>query len=203
MGSIPVTDKDFLVWREEHRPGLGSRDAMIDYMRHLNGQNKSLHDKQMERWHEGMRAGLSPEKRKELEDLEVEVKELRASTSAKKTLIEELSQTIALTPQNNTQNILPLQTDPNPQIIAPIPEHSFPQNNTTLLPLEQTPPQNILTLNDEHGTSSAGIGRTVPTASVDTNKLTMQQALDLFEMLQARMPNLLPSHNQGLNNCRS
>ena len=115
MGSIPVTDKDFLAWREEHRPGLGSRDAMIDYMRHLNGQNKSLHDEQMERWHEGMRAGLSPEKRKELEDLEVEVKELRASNSAKKTLIETLSQTIALTPPNMTQNILPLQTDPNPQ----------------------------------------------------------------------------------------
>ena len=102
MGSIPVTDKDFLAWREEHRPGLGSRDAMIDYMRHLNGQNKSLHDEQMERWHEGMRAGLSPEKRKELEDLEVEVKELRASTSAKRTMIEELNQTLSLMPQNNT-----------------------------------------------------------------------------------------------------
>jgi hypothetical protein len=46
MGSIPVTDKDFLVWREEHRPSLGSRDAMVDYMRHLNGQNKRLYDEQ-------------------------------------------------------------------------------------------------------------------------------------------------------------
>ncbi len=188
-------DKDFLVWREEHRPGIGSCDAMIEYMRHPNGQNKSLHDEQMERWHEGMRAGLSPEKRKELEDLEVEVKELRASNSAKRTLNETLSQTIALTPPNITQNILPLQTDPNPQntpllqtdpnpqIIAPVSEHSFPQNNTTLPPLEQTPPQNILTPNDEHGTSSAGIGRAVPTAEVYMNRLTMQQALDLFEML--------------------
>ena len=118
MGSIPVTDKDFLAWREEHRPGLGSRDAMIDYMRHLNGQNKSLHDEQMERWHEGMRAGLSPEKRKELEDLEAGVNELRASTSAKRTMIEELNQTLSLMPQNNTQNILSLHTDPNTQNLS-------------------------------------------------------------------------------------
>ncbi len=100
--------------------------------------------------------------------------------------METLSQTIALTPLNTTQNVLSLQIVPNPQNISPLSEHSLPQNNITPLPSEQTPSLNISPPSDVHGTSSARTEHAVPSAKIDANNLTIQQALDLFELLQAR-----------------
>jgi hypothetical protein len=124
MGSIPATDNDFLAWREEHRPGLGSRDAMVEYVRHINGQSKSLFDEQMEQWKTYMRSMLPSHQRKELEGLRADINERKATISAQKAVIETLGQTIVLTPQNTTQNILSLQIIPNSQNISPLPEQS-------------------------------------------------------------------------------
>jgi hypothetical protein len=46
MGNIPATDDDFVAWREEHFPGLGVRDAMNEYVQHLNLKSKELFDQQ-------------------------------------------------------------------------------------------------------------------------------------------------------------
>jgi hypothetical protein len=101
MGSIPISDKDFLAWREQHCPRLATRDAMLMYMRDLNGQNKIRFEQEMEQWKRMyMRAKLSPEQRKELEDLTASRDELKAAVSEQKALYETLGQTIVLTPQN-------------------------------------------------------------------------------------------------------
>ena len=186
MGSISVTDNDFLAWRDEHRPGLGSRDAMVEYVRHINGQNKDLFDEQMEQWKMYMRSRLPPHQRKELEGLRENVNELKASVSAQKDVLKELGQTIILTPQNTTQNILSLQIIPNSQNISSLPEQSPPQSNSSHPSLEQSPSQNIPPPSDEQMTDSARTERAASPVVIDANNLTMQQALDLFELLQAR-----------------
>jgi hypothetical protein len=92
MGSIPVTDNDFLPWREEHRsPGLGPRNVMVEYVRFINGKNKSLFDEQMEEFKTYiMRSKLSPVQWKHLEDLRGDINEQKATISAQKALIETL-----------------------------------------------------------------------------------------------------------------
>jgi hypothetical protein len=40
MGSINLTNGDFLAWREQHCPSLAARDAMLMYVRYLNGEEK-------------------------------------------------------------------------------------------------------------------------------------------------------------------
>ncbi len=69
MGSISTTDIDFLSWRGVHCPRLGVRDAMLMYVRYLNGEEKIRFEQEMEQWKTYMRSKLSPEQRKELEGL--------------------------------------------------------------------------------------------------------------------------------------
>ncbi len=69
VGSIPATDNDFLAWQGEHCPRLGTRDAMLMYVRYLNSQNKIRFEQEMEQWKTHMRSKLPPHQRKHLEDL--------------------------------------------------------------------------------------------------------------------------------------
>ncbi len=138
--------------------------------------------------------------------------ELKASVSEQKALNETLMQAIVLTPQNTPQNILSLQIVPNSQNISPLSEQSPPQNNSAppspqnISPLsEQSPPQNNFApppLSEqspsqinfpprgERGTEQERAEQPYvlgsSTETIDANKLTMQQPLDLFELLQAR-----------------
>jgi hypothetical protein len=47
MGSINLTNSDFLAWREQHCPSLAARDAMLMYMRYLNGEDKIRFEQEM------------------------------------------------------------------------------------------------------------------------------------------------------------
>jgi hypothetical protein len=128
VGSIPASDSDFLAWQGVHCPRLGTRDAMLLYVKDLNGQNKIRFEQEMEQWKTYMRSRLPPHQRKHLEDLMANRDELTASVSElkalsetlgqtiilathniseQKALNETLSQTIILTPQNTSQDILP------------------------------------------------------------------------------------------------
>ncbi len=118
--------------------------------------------------------------------------ELDASISEHKALYETMKQAVVLTPQNTPQNILSLQVVPNSQNISPPPEQSPPQIHSAPTSLEQPPSLNM------NIPPPSGEQRTDPPVAekpyvlgsspetIDANKLTMQQALDLFEMLQAR-----------------
>ncbi len=103
-----------------------------------------------------------------------------------KALNETLSQAIILTPQNTPQNILSLQVVPNSQNIPSLPEQSSPQIHSVPPPLEQPPSLNIPQPIDEQMTDPPGTQRSPSPETIDANKLTMQQALELFELLQAR-----------------
>jgi hypothetical protein len=111
--------------------------------------------------------------------------ELKAVVSERKALNETLRQAIVLTPQNTPQNILSLQIVPNSQNISPPPEQSSPQNNSAPPPLEQSPSRNIPPPSGLM-TDPARAERAASPVVLDANNLTMQQALDLFELLQAR-----------------
>jgi hypothetical protein len=75
MGNIPANDKDFLAWREEHRPGIGTRDAMSEYVRLLNGKSKELLDEQLEKLQAYCRSAMSTEQQKELEGIRMKIAE--------------------------------------------------------------------------------------------------------------------------------
>jgi hypothetical protein len=116
--------------------------------------------------------------------------ELKVAVSEQKALNETLGQTIVLTPQNTSQNILFLQVAPNPQNIPPPSEQSSPQNHSAPPSLEQHRSLNIPPPSGEQMTDPPVAEQPYVLGSspetIDANKLTMQQALDLFELLQAR-----------------
>jgi hypothetical protein len=123
MGSIPTADIDFLAWQSVHCPRLGARDAMLMYVRYLNGEDKIRFEQEMEQWKTYMRSRLSPEHRKELESLKARNDKLGAAhiliesaISEHKDLCEARNEVIALSPQNNSQNITPPPEQSSPQI---------------------------------------------------------------------------------------
>ncbi len=148
-------------------------------MRHLNFDGKRLYEEQMKQYRAYMPSKLPSEQRKELEGLRREIIERKAVNKA-------LSQTLVLTPDNTPQNILSLQTIPNPQNIssslpirtvlspeqflssssrtAPFPDHSSVEHRTDPIRAERAASPNI----------------------IDANSLTMQHAVELFELLQAK-----------------
>jgi hypothetical protein len=177
------------------------------YVRYLNGEDKICFDQEMEQWKTYMRSRLPPHQREHLENLmtnrdllSTSVTELKAVSETlrheiilatediaeHKALNETLSQAIILTPQNTPQNILSLQVVPNSQNIPSLPEQSSPQIHSPPPPLEQPPSLNIPQPIDEQMTDPPGTQRSPSPETFDANKLTMQQALELFELLQAR-----------------
>jgi hypothetical protein len=125
MGSISTTDLDFLSWRSVHCPRLIVRDAMLMYVRYLNGEEKIRFEQEIEQWRAYMRSRLSPEQGKEMDDLQAHNDKLDAA------LHETMNKDFALTPQNTPQNILSLQVVPISQNIPPpkfIP-HLIPWNS--------------------------------------------------------------------------
>jgi hypothetical protein len=118
VGGIPSSDSDFLAWQGVHCPRLGMRDAMLLYVKDLNGQNKIRFDQEMEQWKTYMRSKLPPHERKHLEDLMANRDALQALVTELKAVRETLGQTIILTPLNTPQNILSLSSSR-----AQLPEH--------------------------------------------------------------------------------
>jgi hypothetical protein len=147
---------------------------MLKYVRFQNSQDKIRYEQEMEQWKTHMRSRLLPEQRKELEGLRARNDELDAAISEHKALYEARNQAIVLCPQNNPQNIPPPAELSSPQI------HSSPP------PLEQLPSLNISQPNGEQITDPPGAHRAASPETVDANKLTMEQALELLELLQAR-----------------
>jgi hypothetical protein len=127
MGSINLTNSDFLAWREQHCPSLAARDAMLMYVRYLNGEDKIRFEQEMKQWRAQYRAKLPPHQQYHVEYLTANRNELEVAVSEQKALNETLSQAIVLTPLNNPQNI------------PPPPEQSSPQNYSAPPPLEQPP----------------------------------------------------------------
>ena len=115
-----------------------------------------------------MRSTLSPEERKEMDDLKARNDKLSAA------LYETRNEDIPLSPQNNSQNI-PLPLEQSPLQVHPAP-----------LPLEQSLPLNIMQPVSEQMTGLPRTPRSPSPETVNANNLTMQQALELFELLQAR-----------------
>ena len=68
MGSISTTDLDFLSWQKVHCPRLILRDAMLMYVKYLNGEEKIRFEQEMEQWRTYARSLLSPDERKEIDD---------------------------------------------------------------------------------------------------------------------------------------
>jgi hypothetical protein len=155
---------------------------MLMYVRNLNGQNKIRLEQEMEQWKKYMRSKLPTHQREHLEELMANRDKLKTSVSELKAIV--------LAPQNTPQNIPFLQVVPNPQNIPSPPEQSSPQNHFAPPPLEQPPSLNIPPPSDEQMTDPPAAEQPYVLGSspetIDANKLTMQQALDLFEMLQAR-----------------
>jgi hypothetical protein len=120
MGSIPATDNDFLAWREEHRLGIGSRDAMVEYVRHLNRKSKSLFDEQMEEYKTYMRSAMSPEQRKELEGLRTKIAEHKAEI---KTLSQSLFSHLTAPPRTFSPN----RSSPTPRTSFLLQNSPFPR----------------------------------------------------------------------------
>ena len=174
MGSISTTDLDFLAWQGVHCPRFATRDAMLMYVRYLNGEDKIRFEQEMEQWKTYMRSRLSPEQRKELEGLKARNDELDAAISEHNALYETRNEDIPLSPQNNSQNI-PLPLEQSPLQVHPV-----------SLPLEQFPPLNIMQTVSEQMTGLPRTPRPPSPETVNANNLTMQQALELFELLQAR-----------------
>ena len=174
MGSISTTDLDFLAWQGVHCPRVATRDAMLMYVKYLNGEEKIRFEQEMEQWKTYMRSRLSPEQRKELEGLRARNDELDAAISEHDALYETRNEDIPLSPQNNSQNI-PLPLEQSPLQVHPAP-----------LPLEQSLPLNIMQPVSEQMTGPPRTPRSSSPETVNANNLTMQQALDLFELLQAR-----------------
>ena len=50
VGSIPAADQNFLAWQGVHCPRFGTRDAMLMYVRYLNGEDKIRFEQEMEQW---------------------------------------------------------------------------------------------------------------------------------------------------------
>jgi hypothetical protein len=174
LGSISAKDEDFLAWQGVHCPRSGTQDAMLKYVRFQKSQDKIRYEREMEQWKTYMRSRLSPGQKKELDDLRARNDELDATIAEQKAFYEARNQDIALSPQNNPQNIPPPSEQSSPQI------HSAPP------PLEQPLSLNIPQPNGEQMTDPPGAHRSASPETVDANKLTMQQALELFELLQAR-----------------
>jgi hypothetical protein len=128
-------------------PRLGTRDAMLKYVRFQNSQDKIRYEQEMEQWKTHMRSRLFPEQRKELDGLRARNDELDAAISEHKALYEARNQAIVLSPQNNPQNIPPPAEQSSPQI------HSAPP------PLEQLPSLNISQPNGEQITDPPGAHR--------------------------------------------
>ncbi len=143
VGIIPATDKSFLAWQGVHCPRLGTRDAMLMYVRYLNGEDKIRFEQEMEQWKTYMRSRLPPHQREHLESLMANRDMLSASVTELKAVSETLRQEIILVtediaehkalnetlsqaPQNTPQNILSLQG-------AQLPEHS-PSPRTVFSP---------------------------------------------------------------------
>jgi hypothetical protein len=102
--------------------------------------------------------------------------------------------------KDEPQSTLPLQIIPSPQNIpsnSSVPDQSPPQNIVSTLP-DQSPPQNIVSSLPEHlppqNIPSPQIGQQAgptrtdhsPFQDINANNITMQQAVELFELLQAR-----------------
>jgi hypothetical protein len=131
MGSIKLTDSDFIALREQHCPSLVARDAMLMYMRYLNGEDKIRFEQEMKLWREQYRAKLPPHQRYHVEYLTANRDELEVAVSEQEALNEILCQDVVLTPLNDSQNIPP-----------PL-EQSPPQIDSAPPPTEQPPLLNI------------------------------------------------------------
>jgi hypothetical protein len=186
MGSIPVTDSDFLSWREQHFPSLATRDAMLLHVRDLNGQNKIRFQQEMEQWKTYMRSRLPPQQKKELEGLMTRNDGLTAWISELNALHGTLlMQAVVLTPQNTSQNILSLQVASTPQNIPPPPEQSSPQNHSAPPSLEQPLSLNVPPPSGKQMTDPPVAEQPYVLGSLRrTSSQPMQQALDLFELRQ-------------------
>jgi hypothetical protein len=101
---------------------------------------------------------------------------------------ETLRQALVLTPENTAQGILSLQIIPNPQNIPshPHPDQSLPQNNSPSPGLDQSPSQISPPPRVEQRAGPIRTERSLTPEIIDANSLTMQQAVDLFELLQAK-----------------
>jgi hypothetical protein len=180
MGSFPATDKDFLEWCENQAQFRGTRsrsygtlDAMKLYVQHRNIESKMLYERQLK-------------ERKDQIHLAEPVDAVLTSKPGVTKAPDDTDDTTMniLNPQiisfPNSQNIL----SPDSQNISQSPEHSAPlileppsQISPTLPPPTLLPP--TVPRAEQQREQRTGV-------DPNSNRLTMEEALELFALMQAR-----------------
>ena len=157
MGSIPNTDRKFLDWCGYQTQKRGALEMMKLYVNQLNVESHMLYEQQ-----------LSEYERQKKEHTGLIIKATNADDLPAAELLESSL-------NNPNSQIIP---SPNSQNI-PLPEAQ--EQSTPLIP--EHPSQNSPVLSPP-STVPATAPRTEQ--SLDANNLTMSQALELFELMQAR-----------------
>jgi hypothetical protein len=205
MGTIPLTDPDFLRWKEMQEEGLTMVTAMARYMPHINAYRRETFE---EEWAEHQAflefnrlesIRKTTEQQSELDSLKVRISEQQGKNEA-------LVPSLILNHQIIPQSIPSLQINPdqpehtehqsNPSPFSPehsqsqsnspppLPEHSLPTGNLPASSLST--PQNDPFSQAEHVSTPPRTERALGAGSMEGNNLTMQQAIELFELLQER-----------------
>jgi hypothetical protein len=205
MGTIPMTDPDFLKWKEEQEKGLSMVNAMARYMPHINAERRETFE---EEWseHKAFLEFTRLEGARKMAEQQNELDSLKVRISEQQDKNEALVSSLILNPQSIPQSIPSLQINPDqsehnehqsiPSPFSPehsqsqssspplLPEHSLPTGNQPAFSLSI--PQNSPFSQAEHGGTPPRAERTLSAGNMEGNNLTMQQAIELFEMLQER-----------------
>jgi hypothetical protein len=175
IGSIPATDKGFLEWREDKSLmsyGCNVLEGMVHYMNQLNFKSGERYELEMKEY-KALLLSADPKDTNEDPDQTAEPAKMKAPDGTNGTTMN------IPNPQNisfpNTQNIP--ESQPQEQSTVPILELPS-QNSPSLPPPSLLPPTAARTEQEQEEK------RTIQ--NLNANNLTMNQALELFELLQSR-----------------
>ena len=201
-GSISASDKDYVEWLGRQPSTFRARGTVYGmnlYVNQLNVESQMVYERQLKEYKERLHssepvdAGLSNEPgRANVPEGIGNVPEHRPPLSLEQILAQSQEQ-IPLQPSEQT---LPQ----SPEHLPPSTEQSLPPSTEQSLPLPPgTPLQNSPTLRPPRFETTTAVPTTPVTQSSDqarveqraganlnANRLTMEQALELFELMQAR-----------------
>jgi len=204
MGTVPATDPDFLKWKATQEEGLTTVSAMARYMPHFNAQRREKFEEELAE-HQAFLEFNRLEGLRIIAEQQNEMNKLKARIAEQHDGNEVLVPNLVMEPRILPQSIPSLQINPDrpehtehQSIPSPhSPEHSQPQSNSPpLFPDHSLPtgtppafplsiPRNDFFSQAEHGAPSRA-GRALGAGNVEGSNLTMQQAIELFELLQER-----------------
>ncbi len=124
MGTIPMTDPDFLKWKEKQEEGLSMVNAMTRYMPHINAERRETFD---EEWseHKAFLEFTRLEGNRKMAEQQSELDSLKARIVEQQAKDETLAPSLILNPQSTPQGIPSLQINPDQPEHTRTPEHPF------------------------------------------------------------------------------